>query len=145
MIDFVVDATIIGMSNVEMVAPETNSRFVRLVAVLDQIANGNDHARYNSRLLSEYEQLTKIHRNDIIDMFFNLLEPPHSVFVNRNRLERHHYVVAVDKCGWPSHDQHLLAAAIGGSNPLILVTEPILANCGQKILRHFKIHVDHVN
>ena len=42
------------------------------------------------------------------------------------------------------HDQHLLAAALDGVDPVIFVTERCLARCAGKVLSHFRIHIEHL-
>jgi hypothetical protein len=141
MADCVVDATIVGMANQDIAAREPGNVFDQQLILIEEIAHGARRLRYNPKLLSEYEPLTKTHLNDVIDLFFTALTDQ-GILVKRNKLLRHHFLIAKNRCGWPSHDQHLLAAAIDGDEPTIFVTEEYLAGCAPQILQRFGIRVE---
>jgi hypothetical protein len=109
--------------------------------VIEQVVAGGRRLRHNQKLLGEYEQLIRDYRNDVIEVLFSILDSDRSVLVPRNTLSRQDYATA-RRCNWPSHDQHLLAAALGGIDPSIHVTEPRLAQCGRRILASFGVRID---
>ena len=99
--------------------------------------------RYNAKLLEEYRPFIAVLRNDVIEVFLRVLAD-RGVLVRRNTLTRQDYAAARQTCRWPSHDQHLLAAALNGDDPTIFVTEARLAECAAGILAHFAIHIAHL-
>jgi hypothetical protein len=146
MSDYVVDATIIRLTNTQLAARRPGNAFDRRLRILEQVVAGTKRVRYNSRLLGEYRALVRQQqfRNDVIQAFFIILDSDKAVRVNRNNLSRQNHRTARDQCDWPTHDQHLLAAAIGGNNAAIVVTEVRLGNCGAAVYRHFGVHVEHI-
>lgn len=58
----------------------------------------------------------------------------------RNSLSRQDYSRAL-KIGWPTHDQHLLAAGLEGSRTTIFVTEDAHARCSAALRRQFHLSV----
>lgn len=143
--DCVVDATVVAFSNGNIAGRRPGNVLDRRLAVLEQIVRGARRLRYNSKLLHEYEQLIQEYRNDVIETLFNLLDDARrSVLVRRNSLSRQDHAVAKGTCGWPTHDQHLLAAALDGVDPAIVVTEQRLNQCAQAILNHFAIHIEYL-
>jgi len=144
--DCVVDATIIRFTNTQLAARKPGNAFDRRLTVLEQIVRGLRRARYNTRLLGEYTALLgqAPFRNDVIEAFFAILDSSRAVRVKSNRLSQGDHAMATRQCRWPSHDQHLLAAAIGGNRPEVMVTEVRLANCGPDISRRFGIRVVHI-
>lgn len=143
--DRVVDATVVAFSNGNIAGRRPGNVLDRRLAVLEQIVRGTHRLRYNPRLLHEYQQLVREYRNDVIETLFNLLDDTrHAVLVRRNSLTRQDYATATESCGWPSHDQHLLAAALDGVDPAIVVTEQRHGECAQAILKHFEIHIEYL-
>jgi hypothetical protein len=144
MSDCVVDASVLALANTDLATRRPGNPVDVRLRVVEQIATGARRLRYNQRLLGEYQRLILGYRNDLIELFFLVLDSNQSVLVPRSTLPRQHYSLAVRKCHWPSHDQHLLAAALGGVDPSIVVTEVRLANCGPLILRYFAVHLEQV-
>ena len=141
--DCVLDATVVAMANGEIAARRPGNVFDRRLAVVEQVVSGARRLRYNPRLWGEYERVIQQYRNDVIELFFSVLAD-RSVFVRRNTLSRQDYAKATQRCRWPSHDQHLLAAALGGVDPAIVVTESCLARCAPQILACFAVHIEHL-
>lgn len=139
--DCVVDATIIYKANGDIAAGRRPGNILdRRLIVIEQIGSGARRLRYNSKLLNEYQQVAREHRNDVVELFFTALAE-RAVLVTRNKLSPHLYARAT-QCRWPSHDQHLLAAAVDGTNPTIFVTERRHVNCADCVLRRFAVHVE---
>lgn len=98
-------------------------------------------ARYNSKLLEEYEAKLLESRNDIIQLFLTkLADSQKCTFVKSNKLQRSDYAKCCD-IGWPSHDQHLLAAAVNGEKVAICTTEQSHGVVGKQVYREFRIAV----
>jgi hypothetical protein len=138
--DAVIDTSVVTFANCDLLARMPGETFDRTLHVLELARDGELHLRYNPKLLTEYHDHVKECRNDVIEIFFTLLDSPGAVLVPRNSLSRQHYQLAL-RNGWPTHDQHLLAAAIEGDRPHIYVTEQILANCAARVYRTFRIRV----
>jgi len=140
--DYVVDATAVGFANGDIAGRRPGNVLDRRLRLLESIVNGTHRLRYNNRLLAEYIQLIQLHRNDVIEAFFEVLDDStRAVLVRRNSLSRQQHARARSQCRWPDHDQHLLAAAIGGDDPTIALTEQRLNQCAAAILAHFDIEV----
>lgn len=139
--DCVVDATVVYMANGDLAGRQPGNILDRRLTVIQQIGSGARRLRYNQKLLAEYRQVVPEPRNDIIEVFFTALSE-RGVLVGRNKLLRHDYLKAIQTCRWPSHDQHLLAAAIGGINPSIVVTERNHVNRADCIRRHFAVRLE---
>jgi hypothetical protein len=141
--DSVFDATAVKFANGDIGGRQPGNVFDRRLAAIEEIVSGARRLRYNPKLLREYTQLVREHRNDVIEALFSILDDAQqSVRVNRNQLSRQDYAKARDACRWPSHDQHLLAAAVGGDNPTVFVTEQRHAQCAAAIHRHFEIRIE---
>ena|ERR1700690_2413370 len=139
--DCVVDATVVYKANGDLAGRRPGNILDRRLTVIQQIGSGVRRLRYNQKLLNEYEQLVRERRNDVIDIFFTVLSE-RAVLVTRNKLSPHRYAKAIQKCHWPSHDQHLLAAAIDGINPSIVVTERNHVKCANCIRKHFAVRLE---
>jgi len=139
--DCVVDATVVYKANGDLAGRRPGNILDRRLTVIQQIGSGVRRLRYNQKLLNEYEQLVRERRNDIIDIFFTVLSE-RAVLVTRNKLSPHCYAKAIQKCHWPSHDQHLLAAAIDGIDPSIVVTERNHVKCANCIRKHFAVRLE---
>jgi hypothetical protein len=143
--DCVIDASVVVLANGDIAGRRPGNLFDRRLAVIEETVRGLRRLRYNSKLLGEYADHVREHRNDVLEALFALLDDKNrSVFVRRNSLSRQHHESATNKCQWPSHDQHLLAAAVDGDNPSIVVTEERLQRCADNILRHFGIHIEYI-
>ena len=114
----------------------------RRLGVLEKIHDGALRVRFNQKLFLEYETIIKTKRNDNIEAFFAIIDSEHAVRVSRNSLSKKLHDLATTKCKWPSHDQHLLAAAVTGDRPTIFTSEVKLSKCAGKILLHFDVHVE---
>jgi len=141
--DCVVDASVVAMANGDISGRRPGNVLDRRLAVIEQVGDGARRLRYNSRLFGEYKRLVQQSRNDAIELFFLALAY-RAILVRRNTLSGPDHDVATRKCRWPNHDRHLLAAALGGADPTIFVTESRLAQCGVRVLRHFRVHVEHL-
>lgn len=142
--DCVIDASVVAFSNGDLKGKRPGNVFDRRLKVIEKVCAGDLRLRYNTKLLREYQQLIKAPRNDVIEVFYSVLDSGRAVLVRRNVLSRQDYAMATTKCRWPSHDQHLLAAARDGNDPTIFVTEDHLAGCAQKVFKYFSIHVRHL-
>ena len=145
MSDRVLDATIIAFSSSDLAAREQGNSIDLRLTVIEEVVKGDYCLRYNARLLHEYRQVSRGYQNDVTELFFRVLDSSNSILVQRSSLARQHFAVAVTKCGWPSHDQHLIAAALNGANPEIFVTEQKHAICAQGIYRNLGIRICHIN
>jgi hypothetical protein len=131
----VYDAAFIAFSNGALVGRRRGNLLDKRLATIEEFVNGRRVAWYNNKLLSEYEMHIKQRRNDVIDTFFiRLVDAGRKA--TRNTLSRTHFATAT-KIRWPSHDQHLLAAAIEAGNATIYVTEELLGNCAANVRRNF--------
>jgi hypothetical protein len=138
--DCVIDATVIAMANGDIAGRRPGNTLDRRLTVIEQVGRGLRRLRYNTKLQGEYERIVRQYRNDAVELFFIVLAD-RSVFVTRNTLSRQDHATATQRCQWPGHDQHLIAAALEGDDPTIFVTEPLHVQCAPKILAHFRIHV----
>lgn len=138
--DGILDTTVVALTNTDLRARAHASSLNRRVTLLERCLNGSLRVRYNKILFDEYEEHIKEYRNDLIEIFFALLDSNKSVYVKRSTLSRQNYNRAY-KCRWPSHDQHLIAAALNGVRPSIYVTEETLCQCHSRIHREFRISV----
>jgi|SRR5208337_2809630 len=139
--DCVLDAAVVYFANGELAGRRSGNALDRRLSVIEQAARGIWRIRYNPKLLGEYQRLIQESRNDVIDLFFILLDSEHAFFVKRNTLSGPQYEIAIKKCRWPSHDQHLLAAALGGDRPTVFVSEARHVACAKKILARFAVRV----
>lgn len=143
--DCVVDASVVYLANGDIAGRRPGNVLDRRLSVLEEVASGARRLRYNQKLLSEYIQLVTDRRNDVIDALFTLLDDGRrAVFVRRNTLSRQHHARARERCNWPPHDQHLLAAAVGGDHPSIVVTEDRLNQCAAAVNLHFGIRIEYM-
>ncbi len=141
--DCVVDATVVAMANGDIAGRRAGNVLDRRLAVLEEVARGARRLRYNAKLLDEYRPFIAVFRNDVIEVFFRVLAD-RAVLVRRSTLTRQDHTTATRTCRWPSHDQHLLAAALDGDDSTIFVTEARLAGCAAAILAHFAVHIAHL-
>jgi hypothetical protein len=132
---------VVYKANGDIAGRRPGSILDRRLRALEQIGRGVRRLRYNPKLLGEYRRVVREPRNDVIELFFNVLSE-RAVLVSRNTLSRHCYAKAVRTCRWPNHDQHLLAAAIDGIDASILVTEEAHVTCANCIFRHFTVRVE---
>jgi hypothetical protein len=139
--DYVVDATVVHLANGDLAGRRPGNALDRRLTTIEIFTRDSSRLRYNPKLLGEYRKLIQEFRNDLIELFFGLLDSERAVFVKGNTLRKAQYDMAVHKCRWPSHDQHLLAAAIGGTRVTIFVTERRHICCGTAIYRHFGVRV----
>jgi hypothetical protein len=139
--DCVLDASVIAFANGDLTGRRSGNLLDRRLRIVEEVAQQNRRVRYNNKLLTEYQRLVTDYRNDAIELFFAVLDSEHSVLVRRSTLSRQHHRTATGSCRWPSHDQHLLAAAVGGEDPSVFVTESRLATCAPQVLSHFSVHV----
>jgi hypothetical protein len=139
--DCVLDASVVALSNGDLAGRRSGNMLDRRLLVLEEVIADHRRLRYNARLLGEYQRLIQDYRNDVIELLFRVLDSDRSVRVSRNNLTSQNHAMATRRCRWPSHDQHLLAAALDGVDPSIFVTEDRLARCAAQILTHFDVHI----
>jgi hypothetical protein len=143
--DCVVDTSVLAFANGDIAGRRPGNLLDQRLGVLEQIVGGARRLRYNPKLLDEYQKLITQYRNDVIETVFAILDDTRrSVRVTRSSLSRQDRAKAADRCHWPDHDQHLLAAAIGGDYPSIVVTEDRLNQRAAAILRHFEVRIEHL-
>lgn len=142
MAECVFDASVVGYANnpLEVSVIESGVSLVQIVDALESVVIGHRRLRCNPKLLTEYSRLLRVKRNDLIEQFVALLDSPQTIMLKSSSL-RNHEKVKAKNCKWPSHDQHVLAAAIGGTDVAIYVTEAFLGGCAEKVWRIFRIRV----
>lgn len=136
--DAVIDATVVAFAN-GPIRPHAGGALARCLPAISKIVDGRWRCRYNAKLLHEYELQVHSPRNDIVVTFFTILDSPRAVLA-RNSLRSYEHARA-HSIRWPKHDYHLLAAAIGGINPSVVVTEDRLAALHALAHREFGVSV----
>jgi hypothetical protein len=139
--DCVLDTTVIAFANGDINGRKPGNKLDKRLSVIEKVGSGHWRIRYNSKLLAEYGAHVTVRRNDVIELFFAVLESSRSVFVRRSTLPSHSYEIAAKKCRWPAHDQHLLAASLDGDSPSLFVTDKALVRCAALVFKHFDIRV----
>jgi hypothetical protein len=139
--DGVLDTTVVARANCDLGTRKRGNALDSRARLLESCLQGILRIRYNPKLLKEYTDHVCKYRNDLIEAFFAILDSPRAFFVKRNALTRQNYDLAC-KCRWPSHDQHLIAAALGGICPCIFVTEAALHQCAEKVNQVFGVRVE---
>lgn len=139
----VFDTSFIAYANEPLAAEMTGNLLNRRLSAIRSVTTSQSRIRYNQKLLKEYSEHAKVARNDVVNQLFDLLDSQQAIFVKRSTLSRTDKVKS-EACGWPSHDQHVLAAAIGGTEVVIHVTEGMLGRCSSKIRRIFGFEINHV-
>jgi hypothetical protein len=138
----VFDASFIGKANGLLTGERIGNLLNRRLTAMRSVTTGQSSVRYNGKLLSEYIAIVKEHRNDVVEQFFELLDKGPNIRT-KSTLSRTDKAKA-NECRWPTHDQHVLAAAIGGVEVTIHVTENTLGCCAPKVKRIFDIRINHV-
>jgi hypothetical protein len=141
MSDVVFDTTVVAIGNKAIADRKPGNSFDRILRLLQDVVDRLSHVRYNDKLRNEYEEHVKNFRNDVIEIFFSMLDSSQAIRVERNTLSRQHFELAVRQARWQSHDQHLIAAALGGKKTHLYVTEQALEKCAREIYRIFRIRV----
>jgi len=139
----VFDASFVRLANDSLFGEKLGNLLNRRLNAMRTVVDGDCRIRCNSKLLTEYSAQVRDHRNDVIEQFFSLLDSQETVWVKRSTLSRQDKNKA-NKCRWPTHDQHVLAAAIGGNAVVIHVTEDALGLCATSVRRIFGFHINHV-
>src|SRR3712207_5880922 len=132
--DSVFDTTVIAFSNDDLANRTPGNQLDTRLSAIEDVVHGRRRIRYNGKLLGEYVPHLRVRRNDVIDLFVGILDSTQAVRVSRNSLSRQLYAKAL-QCGWPSHDQHLLAAAVDGDRPILFVTEQLHGACSAAVRR----------
>ena len=138
--DAVFDTTVVAFANSDLSARKPGNSLDTRLRLLEGTVRRDFRIRYNAKLLKEYEQHVREHRNDVIELFFGALDSKGAILVKKNSLSRQEFNLARNQ-RWPSHDQHLIAAALGGTQTHIYVTERALVSCAAGIYRVFRIRV----
>jgi hypothetical protein len=137
----VFDASFIAYANGPLSNAKAGNLLHRRLCAIRTVTTGRSRVRYNRKLLQEYINHASARRNDVIDQFFELLDSARAICVLRSTLSRIDKVKA-DTCGWPTHDQLVLAAAVGGQQVTIHATEFAHGMCSKKIKRIFKFSIN---
>ncbi len=138
----VYDTTLVAYANGAIAGRKPGNVLDRRLRSIEKFLQGTRVAWSNTKLQAEYFQKIKEHRNDVIEAFFIRLVD-HGRLAKRNTLSRQEYARA-KKLGWPSHDQHLLAAALEAGAATICVTENSLAVCAAGLRREFTTAIEHI-
>lgn len=133
------DTTVVAYANGDLVGRRAGNVLDRRLRRLEEFLSGARVALYNAKLLNEYGQHVARCRNDVIEAFLTRLAD-HGKKTKRSTLSRQDHGCSKG-AGWPSHDQHLLAAALEGTGATILVTEDVLARCAAAVRKQFGITV----
>jgi hypothetical protein len=139
MTDTVYDATVVGYSNGDLAGRRNGNILDQRLTYLEDFLAGRRAALYNDKLTREYDEKVRSYRNDVVEAFIEALES-RGRRAARSKLSSTDYAKSRD-ARWPSHDQHLLAAALTGGRTVILVTERALADCRTGVKRHFGFRV----
>lgn len=137
MSDAVFDATVITYSNRGLLETDKTEYASAGIALLTKFVSSTRRIRVNPKLVREYEE-HNVRRSDLIELFLTLLTSDRTVHSKKNTLPTHLFLKS-RKAGWPTHDQHLLAAADDGA--FIYVTEQRHSVCSAKIKRDMSISV----
>ncbi|MFA6472446.1 MAG: hypothetical protein WCU00_10435 [Candidatus Latescibacterota bacterium] len=137
--DTVYDTTVISLANGDLVGRKRGNALDKRLSALEQFLKGHRVAWYNNCLLNEYSAHILEYRNDITEIFFAMLVD-RGRKAKKNTLTRHQHAL-LRSIRWPSHDQHLLAAALEGRSTTLFVTEVTLYNCAASVKRIFDIRV----
>jgi len=141
MSDAVIDTTVVALSNVRLTCLKEGSNLHARIRLLKQCYAGERRIRFNGRLRAEYDSKVSGIENDFVRLFFELLDSSRSIFVKKSTLSRQFYDRARNDCGWPGHDQHILAAGVGGEQVVLFVTEERHCNCRAAIKRVFDFNL----
>lgn len=139
MANTVYDTSFVAMSNGDLAGRKPGNVLDRRLSKIEEFINGKRVAWYNNRLFHEYQVHIQHRRNDLIEVFFRCLADSGRK-ARRNVLSARDYATCC-QVRWPTHDQHLLAAAIEAGKSSIFVTEKTLAACAQAVRRKFRISV----
>lgn len=144
MAECVFDASFIAKANGSCSGANNGNLLQRRLNAVQSVTSGASRLRYNQKLLNEYLKHVQECRNDLVELFFEILDSDKAIRVKRSTLCKADNAKAND-CRWPSHDQHILAAAIGGTNVVIYVTEKTLGSCGVAVKRIFSFTIAHID
>ena len=139
----VFDTSFIFLANGQLAGERPGNLLNKRLSAIRRVVDRRARPRYNQKLLTEYQDKIRVYRNDVIELFVAILDTEAAINVKTNRLKRADLDKA-QKCGWPLHDQHVLAAAIGGNKVVIHVTENALGACSSKVKRLFGVSVNHI-
>src|SRR6266851_785662 len=131
----VYDTSFVAYSNGELAGRRPNNVLDRRLSKIEEFVEGKRVAWYNDKLFGEYRDRVRHTRNDVIDAFLIRLADA-GRRVARSTLSTPNYAKA-RKAQWPSHDQHLLAAAVEATRATIFVTEKALEDCAGTVKREF--------
>lgn len=138
MADAVIDTTVLAFANGPC-GPVLAGALARCLPYVSKVTAGAWRCRYNKKLLAEYISKVRKPRNDLVAAFLTILDT-RQAFLAKNSLSHSEYVRA-KRIRWPTHDHHLLAAAVGGIEPSIVVTEYKLAQLHTQAKREFGVSV----
>lgn len=140
--DTVYDAEVIAKANGDLAGRRRGNALDIRLSHVEAFIGGERRALYNQKLLGEYAKHVKSFRNDAIEAFLTKLAD-HGHKSPRSKLSRPDFVAATS-LGWPSHDQHLLAAALAGERTTVLVIEDVLSGCAAGVKRRFRLTITRV-
>ncbi len=141
--DTVYDASFVKFSLAESSESERSELTNQRWKEIEGFIVGKRKLYYNQKLGKEYNQLLKNATNDDSVQAFIFALVDTGIKGSKNGLSRQKRVQA-QAAGWPTHDDHLLSAALLGTKTEIFVTEQTLANCGTAIKRIFKFVITRI-
>jgi hypothetical protein len=142
MTNVVYDTILIAQANGAIAGRRAGNVMDLRLAAIEKFLKGMRVAWYNSKLEKEYGEKIKQTRNDVIEAFIIRLAD-HGKRSKRSSLSRQEHARARD-LGWPSHDQHLLAAAIDAGDAMISTSEVALRACSKALRREFSVSIEHI-
>jgi hypothetical protein len=138
--DVVFDANVVRFANGNISGRQTGNALDTRLGVLEDCIHDRTRGRYNPKLWGEYAPAFDDPRNDIVVALIIALSD-RGVRVPSNTLSRQLYAKMRD-ARWPSHDQHLLAAAIDGNRTVVYSCERNRHGpCARAVRREFGVGV----
>lgn len=139
--DAVIDTAVVSLANADLSNKPLTGKFKSRLEKIELCIKKKSRLRINDKLRTEYlDHLSNI-RNDYVALFIQMLDTDSVVKARRSTLSRQDHQTATS-CRWPSHDQHLLAAAIGGNRVKLWVHESAHTQCAACIRRRFSVRVE---
>lgn len=137
----VYDTILVAKANGSIAGRHRGNLLDRRLCLLENAIERMTNTLVNSKLLHEYriKIMDVAIRNDTIHAFLQFVFD-HGIDSHRSTLSSSDYDRARN-ARWPIHDQHLIAAAIGGANASIYVTEKRHVACSNSIRKSFKITI----
>lgn len=138
--EIVYDTSFVARANGDLSDMKPNSVLYKRISAISLSTTGKAKARYNRKLYQEYMDHIKELRNDFINVFITSLEK-NGILIEKMTVEKIKWIKV--KKLWPSHDRHLLAAALCDKNGCrdvgIYTSEKAHEPAGPILKREFKI------